>query len=128
MKREVQALLQKARDSLRAAEVLYQEGFADFCASRAYYALFYAAEALLLDRDLTFSSHSAVIAAFGKEFAKTGLLDQKYHRYLLDAQDSRNVGDYGVGPGVTDSQAQKVLGWAREFITAAEQYLSGRKE
>lgn len=128
MKREVQALLQKAHDSLRAAEVLHQEDFADFCASRAYYALFYAAEALLLDRDLTFSSHSAVIAAFGKEFAKTGLLDQKYHRYLLDAQDSRNVGDCGVGPGVTDSQAQKVLGWAREFITAAEQYLSGRKE
>jgi uncharacterized protein (UPF0332 family) len=128
MKSEVQALMQKARDSLRAAEVLYHEGFADFCASRAYYALFYAAEALLLDRNLTFSSHSAVIAAFGKEFAKTGLLDPKYHRYLLDAQDSRNVGDYGVGPGVTDGQAQEVLGGAREFITAVERYLSGRKE
>lgn len=123
MKPEVQSLVQKARDSLRAAEVLYREGFADFCASRAYYALFYAAEALLLEHDQSFSSHSAVIAAFGKEFAKTSLLDPKYHRYLLDAQDSRNVGDYGVGPGVTTAQAQKVLDWAHDFIAAAERYL-----
>ncbi len=124
MKDQVQALLQKARASLRAAELLCREGYTDFCASRAYYALFYTAEALLLERDLAFSSHSAIIAAFGKEFAKSGALDPKYHRYLLDAQDSRNVGDYGVGPGVTVSQAQIMLEWAREFIVAAEEYLS----
>ena len=81
------------------------------------------AKALLLERDLVFSSHSAVIAAFGKEFARSGALDPKYHRYLLDALDSRNVGDYGVGPGVTTAQAQKILDWAREFIVAAEKYL-----
>ena len=123
MKGEAQALLEKARDSLRAAELLHREGYADFCASRAYYALFYTAEALLLGRELAFSSHAAVIAAFGKEFAKTGLLDPKYHRYLLDAQDSRNVGDYGVGSAVSAAQARQVLDWAREFITA-ERFLS----
>lgn len=126
MKSEVQTLLQKARDSLQAAELLYREGYSDFCASRAYYSLFYTAEALLLDRELAFSSHSAVIAAFGREFAKVGILDPKYHRYLLDAQDSRNLGDYGVGPSVPDSQAREVLGWASEFILTAEQYLTGR--
>jgi uncharacterized protein (UPF0332 family) len=104
--------------------LLHREGYADFCASRAYYALFYTAEALLLERELAFSSHSAVIAAFGKEFAKAGLLDPKYHRYLLDAQDSRNAGDYGVGSAVSAAQAQQVLNWASEFIAAAERFLS----
>lgn len=124
MKPEVEALLQKARDSLQAAELLAREGFTDFCVSRAYYAMFYVAEALLLERDLSFSSHSAVIAAFGKEFARSGVLDPKFHRYLIDAQDSRQAGDYGVGPAVSAAQAQKILDWTREFIAAAERFLS----
>ena len=123
MKPEVQSLVQKARDSVQAAELLAREGFTDFCVSRAYYAMFYVAEALLLERDLSFSSHAGVIAAFGKEFARSGALDPKFHRYLIDAQDSRQVGDYGVGPAVSAAQAQKILDWARAFITAAEQFL-----
>lgn len=125
MKSEVQALLHKARESLQAAQLLNKEGYADFAASRAYYAMFYAVEALLLDRGLSFSSHSAVIAAFGKEFAKVGDLDTKFHRYLIDAQDMRNVGDYGIGPALTRGQVREVLEWASEFLSEAERMLSG---
>jgi uncharacterized protein (UPF0332 family) len=114
------ALLQKAHESLLAAKLLSREGYSDFAASRAYYAMFYAAEALLLDRDLAFSNQSAVIAAFGKEFAKSGILDSKFHRYLIDAQDLRNVGDYGIGQEVTAIQTQEILRWAQEFLSAAE--------
>jgi uncharacterized protein (UPF0332 family) len=120
MNHEVEVLLQKARESLHAAELLRQEGYLDFAASRAYYAMFYAAEALLFDHGLSYSSHSAIIAAFGKEFAKTKTLDPKFHRYLIDAQDLRNLGDYGVGPGVAADQADEVLRWAGEFLAAAE--------
>ena len=86
---EVAALMQKARDSRQAATLLAGANFGEFAAARAYYAMFYAAQALLLERGLSFSSHSAVIAAFGREFAKTEMLDPKLHRYLLDAQDLR---------------------------------------
>ena len=120
MKREVRSLLHKARRSLRAAGLLEGEGYLDFAASRLYYAMFYAAEALLLKQGLSFSSHSAVIAAFGREFAKTGTLDPKFHRYLLDAQDLRNVGDYGIDPDVTESQVYEMVRWAQEFLAMAE--------
>ena len=69
MKPDAQEFLQKARDNLAAAQLLQRERFWDICASRAYYAMFYTAEALLLERGLAYSSHSAVIAAFGREFA-----------------------------------------------------------
>jgi uncharacterized protein (UPF0332 family) len=49
MSPEVKALLHKAGESLQAAELLQREGYLDFAASRAYYAMFYAAQALLLD-------------------------------------------------------------------------------
>ena len=110
--------------SLRAAEVLSREGYPDFVASRAYYAMFYTAEALLLARGLSFSSHSAVIAAFGKEFARSKALDPKFHRYLVDAQDFRNLGDYGVGPQVSPFQSQEILRWTHEFLTVVEGFLA----
>jgi uncharacterized protein (UPF0332 family) len=85
MKVEVAALMEKAASSRRAAPLLAAQDYLDFAASRAYYALFYAAEALLLAEGLAFSSHAAVIAGFGKVFAKTQRLDPRFHRYLIDA-------------------------------------------
>ena len=125
MSDEVQALLHKAVESYRAAILLNREGYPDFAASRAYYAMLYAAEAFLLNLGMTFSSHAAIIAAFGKEFAKSGKLDPKFHRYLIDAQDFRNQGDYSVGPGVTRAQADEIIEWANDFITLAELKLKG---
>jgi len=124
MKPEAQLLLEKARESLAAARLLAKEGYHDFAASRAYYAMFYATEALLLERGFAYSSHSAVIGAFGREFTKSSALDPKFHRYLIDGQDLRNAGDYDVGSPVTARQANEVLAWADEFIVAAERSLN----
>ena len=54
MNPEVRALLEKAKRSQKAATKLFKHGDADFAASRAYYSLFYTAEALLLSRGLSF--------------------------------------------------------------------------
>ena len=120
---EQEMLLEKARENLKAARLLIQEELANIAASRAYYAMFYIAEALLLGRDLVFSSHSAVIAAYGKEFARTKELDPKFHRYLITSQDIRQTGDYGVENNVSLAEASQVVAWAEEFLTAAEVYL-----
>ncbi len=66
-----------------------------------------------------YSSHGGVLSAFGREFAKAGRLDGKFHRWLLDAQDFRNVGDYGVDATITLEQAAQVCAWAREFLEKA---------
>ena len=34
--------------------------------------------------------------SFGKLFSKEGIIDKKFHRWLLDAFDQRIIGDYGV--------------------------------
>jgi uncharacterized protein (UPF0332 family) len=120
---EVKALLEKAKRSQKAAAKLFKDGDVDFAASRAYYSLFYTAEALLLSRELSFSSHSEVISNFGKEFAKTGVLNPKFHHYMMESQDRRNIGDYSVLAEVTPEQVREMLTWAKEFIKAAENYL-----
>lgn len=119
MNSDITAQLNKAEQSLAAAELLLRQGYGEFAASRAYYAMLYAAEALLASRGQSYSSHAAVQAAYGREFAKSGDLDVRFHRWLLDAQDLRNVGDYGIGIVISDEQAGQVIAWAREFLEAA---------
>jgi uncharacterized protein (UPF0332 family) len=49
----IEALFTKARESLAAAQVLIKDGYYDFAASRAYYAMFYVASALLAVLELS---------------------------------------------------------------------------
>ena len=120
---EQAALLGKARDSLRAARVLFDEELYDFSVSRAYYAMFYVAEALLLGEGVSFSKHSAVISAFGQRFAKTARVETRFHRYLIEGQDKRNVGDYDAGPGLSAAQAGGQIGHAEDFVRLAEELI-----
>lgn len=120
---EQQALLDKARDSVRAAELLVTSGLFDFAVSRAYYAMFYVAQALLLGEGLAFSKHAGVIAAFGKQFAKTGRVPAEYHRYLIEGQSKRTIGDYTVRSGLSRADADEQIRRARLFIDLGDKML-----
>lgn len=83
MSPDQEELLRKARQSINAGRLLLDGGYPGFAASRAYYAMFYMAQALLEGEGLAFSKHSAVIAAFGKHFVRTNRVPVEFHRYLL---------------------------------------------
>ncbi|GEM_PF-187513 len=113
---EITGLLDKAKQSAEAAQYLLADNYVDFAASRAYYAMFYALEALLLTKSLSFSKHSAVISAFGKEYIKSGIFDPCFHRAVIDAFDLRNAGDYGTIHAVSEALASQTIQNARELI------------
>ncbi|HLO52576.1 MAG TPA: HEPN domain-containing protein [Kamptonema sp.] len=123
MKIEQLNLLLKARQSISAAKLLLNNGFPDYAASRAYYAMFYIAETFLDGEGMSFSSHAAVIGAFGREFARTGRVPTEFHRFLIDAQDLRNTGDYGMLDAVTADQAAEQITRAEQFLALAENLL-----
>jgi uncharacterized protein (UPF0332 family) len=85
--------------------------------------MFYLAEALLHSKGLEFSSHSAVIAAYGREFAKTEVLDPKFHRRLLVVERRRAIGHYGEENNVSEEDALESLQWAEEFMQTVKKYL-----
>ncbi|MBI3574457.1 MAG: HEPN domain-containing protein [Gammaproteobacteria bacterium] len=123
MKYETQQLLDKAYRALGAAKTLLDHGDADFAAGRAYYSMFYVAEALLHEKDLRSRKHSGVIALFGETFAKTGAMDAKFHRWLLDAFDKRILADYGVEAVLTREDGAQMIVQAREFLESARRLL-----
>jgi len=121
MTNEQRELLLKAQQSLTAAKLLLTNNYPDYAASRAYYTMFYIAEAFLEGKQLSFSKHSAVIAAFGREFAKSGLVAPEFHRFLIEAKELRTTGDYGQFNAVTTDQATEQIDRADRFLEMAIQ-------
>lgn len=124
MSPEAGRLLVKAGHALHAAEILLDAGEPDFAAGRCYYAMFYAAEALLVEDGQRFRKHSAVHAAFGERFVRAGRIDAKLHRWLLDAFDKRIVADYDIEYALATEDVQEMIRQAREFIAAASGVLN----
>ena len=128
MKEYASKPLEKSLDAIEAAEGLTNMGKTEFAAGRAYYAMFYTAEALLYDQfDLKLNQHGQVIAAYGKHFAKTRELDPKYHRWLRDGFEKRISGDYGVDTEIEEAVAIEMINQARDFLEATHKYLASHK-
>jgi uncharacterized protein (UPF0332 family) len=90
--------------------------------------MFYIAEALLNELDLIVSKHGGVHAAFGERYIKTGMLDPKFHRWLLDAFDQRIEGDYAAEVLLVDRDAQELIDHAKSFLLEAERFLGDDAE
>lgn len=88
--------------------------------------MFYTAEALLEDKLLRFSKHGGVHGAFGEHYVKTGIFDQKYHRWLLNAFDQRIEGDYGIEVVAITDDAKNLIAQAEEFLEAARNFLEDK--
>ena len=123
MKETTQQLLNRALDAIEAADILLTNEKTDIAAGRAYYAMFYVAEALLNEKGFQFGKHGNVIAAYGQHFAKTKEMDPKFHNWLLTSFDQRQIGDYAFDPDIQDSVVLQMIQQAQEFLEAAKTYL-----
>lgn len=127
MKEHTHKLLNKAIDSIEAAEILLDNKKPEIAMGRAYYAMFYVAEALLHEKGLAFSKHGNIHAAFGEHFAKTKILDPKFHRWLINSFDARQIGDYSVDAVIQPADVFTAIQQAREFLDAAKIFLESKK-
>ena len=120
-----QLLLDKAQRNVGVSMRLVDEGEWDVAVSRAYSAMFYAAQACLYGLGQEYSKHSAVIAAFGREFAKTGILPRELHVHLIQAEQARIQSDYEVAEPVPEEEARLLSARAAEFVAAIQHFLLG---
>ncbi len=105
-----------AAETLSAAEYLLKGGYYNDAVSRAYYAMFYAARALLSTRDLHPQGHKGLILQFGLEFIKNGVIEDTYGRALSHAKERRETVDYNIEAAMTPEEAESIVADAREFI------------
>lgn len=117
--------MSRARTELEVARLLTERGYPEQAASRAYYAAFYAADAALLHLGERRSSHSGVIAGFGRLVVKEGRFDPGTGALLHRLFELRSDADYESGT-VTTEQVRNALASAERFVAAVEEWLRGR--
>jgi uncharacterized protein (UPF0332 family) len=115
--------LEQANETLREAEILLKESALRGAVNRAYYAMFYAVLALLATKSIGTSKHSAIIAAFDREFVKTGVFGRELSRSLHLAFDRRQTHDYGEMIQIDRQITDEALVNARTFVLQVEAYL-----
>ena len=114
--KETESLIERARRYLVSAEILISVNDNESSVSRTYYAMFFAAQAMLLTRNLSFSSHKGVISGFGEHFVKTGVFPKEMGRELNRVFEKRQVGDYGHTFVISKEEAEKALSRGKEFV------------
>jgi len=124
MKESSQQLMLNAEETLHAAEMLFKEEYLRDAINRAYYSVFYIAEALLNEKDLRYSKHGTVHGAFAQHYIKTKVFDEKYHKLLTGAFRRRMLGDYDEVARFASDEVMQILEQARDFLSTAKEYLA----
>lgn len=115
--------MDKAKKKLEVAKKLLREKEYEDAVSRAYYAVFHAAQAVLLTEGLSAGTHQGVVTLFGLHFIKTGRIDKKFGRFLTNLKDDRENGDYGLFSVIDEETAVESIDEADKFIKEMQRYL-----
>lgn len=116
--------LKSAQDRLLVAQQLFDLGHYLDAASKAYYAIFQAARAVLATIEIDSRKHSGVISLFNLRFVKTGIFPKEFRKIIVSAQDLRLASDYDDFYVVSRKDAEQSLKNAITFIAGIEKYLS----
>lgn len=84
----------RADDTLREAELMYQEGFYNGAINRLYYACYYITIALLLKNDIQAQTHSGVKTMFGLHFVSKETVPYEIGKTFTTLFEKRQTGDY----------------------------------
>lgn len=113
--------LERAREALVEAGLLFDTGHLHTYVNRLYYACFYAMSALLLTKGVSSSKHTHVRALLHRDFIRLGIMPLKYGQIFDLLFNNRQKGDYS---DLVVFQAEQVKDWlpqASDFV----EYASG---
>ncbi|MBI1882548.1 MAG: HEPN domain-containing protein [Chloroflexi bacterium] len=119
----IKQLITLAEQALTTAQVNFETGDFRATVNRTYYAIFYAASAMLLTLGLERRKHSGVISAFRKHLVKSGLIEAEYSNIYGETLIAREDADYTIEVSVASETAELVLDQARRFVQRMREYL-----
>lgn len=91
--------------------------------NRAYYAMFYAALALLQKAGKIPSKHAGVIGLFDTEFVLKGIFPRELSRDFHKVFELRQVSDYRALQSPSREKAEDTVERATRFVRAVREYL-----
>ena len=118
---EQKELLKAAKSKLSVAEKLLEQEDLGDSVSRAYYGMFHAARALLLEKDSKPKTHQGVVSELGKLFRDQ--IDPELISEMSQIQSLREDADYEPYFTIQKDRAEEVIEYASRFINQVETQL-----
>jgi uncharacterized protein (UPF0332 family) len=122
-KRTIGAYLTRSHEDIETAGLLLANGRYRVALTRAYYAVFYAASAVLLSAGIKRSKHSGVQSAFRRFFVKPSIIEVEYSDIYGAARDARELSDYELWFMPAEEFTEIVVVDAERFVARMERYL-----
>lgn len=118
--------LEKAKETLNSAELLYK--YKDFvgATNRAYYGIFYAIRAVLALEKVDFKRHKDVIAYFNKNYVHTEIFPKIMGSKIAQAKKIREDSDYDEEFEPSSEQTQIQIDTVIDLIDLVEKYLKDK--
>jgi len=113
-------MIRKAKDKLESAWILFQNSKFEDAVSRAYYAVFFAASAVLYLLGEMPRSHDGLVHLFGLKVVEGKLTDKKYGRILSRLREARESSDYSLYAFFEKEEVLSLLNDAEAFIKEME--------
>lgn len=124
---EIKAELTAAKEALDDAESNMSENRFRTAISRAYYAIFHAARAVVWTRGLAPKTHKGLARQFGQYVVRARLTDKRFNKILKDAADERELADYNAMTGSFEKEdVVSLVSEAREFVEEMGKVLNKR--
>lgn len=128
MKEEISALIryriEQAQTALEDARFLLEGNRSpQSIVNRSYYAMFYAAIALLQKIGKVPSKHTGVISLFDSEFVLKGSFPKQLSKDFHKAFELRQVSDYRTIKPISIEKAMETFNRAEHFVNAVKKYL-----
>jgi len=120
--------LSQAAETLEEAVFLLEGGKSlRAVTNRAYYSMFYAILALLIDEPFASSKHSGVLAYFNRRFVSEGIFPKEIGRAINRAFDLRQQGDYRENVEITLEQVNPLIEAASAFLGLVKVYFAEKQ-
>lgn len=113
----------KAKEDLKASEIMLKESMYKAAINRSYYAIFHAVRAVTVLHGFDSSKHSGVIAYFNQNFVKTNIFDKEVSKIIKGASLIREKSDYQDFFITSRKDAEQQLKNAITFVDMVEDYL-----
>lgn len=115
--------LERAKETLKTAKVIFDIKDYKSANNRAYYAIFYAIRAVLALERKDFKRHKDVIAYFNQHYINTEIFPKKLGHKISLAQSIREDSDYDDEYIASKEKTQTQIETAEELISQVEQYI-----
>lgn len=127
-KKYAQKSMEIAETFLKSAKATLKIGDLRTAVDRAYYAMFHAAQAVLVWMGISPSrTHRGLRNSFGKNVVLKGLCDKRFGKMLTKGFNMRQVGTYTIDAHFDKESVKELIEDAQRFVEEMKRIMKTRK-